>query len=144
MQGIDPLSEQCIAKLLSCVRLLATPWTAGYQAPPSMGLSRQEYWSGLPLPSPRTMHKPLLKRATVQPYCDKHTNTHTHTHTHSFTNMLKNMVHQKHSMGASLVINWLRIHLPTQGTSVRSLDGKSPHALELLSQCTTVTEARAP
>ena len=39
-------------KLLSCVRLLATPWTAAYQAPPSMGFSRQEYWSGVPLPSP--------------------------------------------------------------------------------------------
>ena len=39
-------------KLLSRVRLLATPWTAAYQAPLSMGFSRQEYWSGLPLPSP--------------------------------------------------------------------------------------------
>ena len=39
-------------KSLSCVRLLATPWTAAYQAPPSMGFSRQEYWSGLPLPAP--------------------------------------------------------------------------------------------
>ena len=39
-------------KLLSRARLLATPWTAAYQAPPSMGFSRQEYWSGLPLPSP--------------------------------------------------------------------------------------------
>ena len=39
-------------KLLSCVRLLATPWTAAYQAPPPMGFSRQEYWSGVPLPSP--------------------------------------------------------------------------------------------
>ena len=39
-------------KSLSGVWLLATPWTAAYQAPPSMGLSRQEYWSGLPLPSP--------------------------------------------------------------------------------------------
>ena len=34
------------------VRLLATPWTAAYQTPPSMGFSRQEHWSGLPLPSP--------------------------------------------------------------------------------------------
>ena len=34
------------------IRLLVTPWTAAYQAPPSMGFSRQEYWSGLPLPSP--------------------------------------------------------------------------------------------
>ena len=39
-------------KSLSCVRLLATPWTAAYQAPPSLGFSRQEYRSGVPLPSP--------------------------------------------------------------------------------------------
>ena len=39
-------------KSLSRVRLLATPWTAAYQAPPSMGFSRQEYWSGVPLPCP--------------------------------------------------------------------------------------------
>ena len=39
-------------KLLSRLRLLATPWTAAYQAPRSMGFSRQEYWSGVPLPSP--------------------------------------------------------------------------------------------
>ena len=38
-------------KLLSRTRLLATPWTGAYQAPPSMGISRQEYWSGVPLPS---------------------------------------------------------------------------------------------
>ena len=35
-------------KSLSCVRLSATPWTAAYQAPPPMGYSRQEYWSGVP------------------------------------------------------------------------------------------------
>ena len=39
-------------KSLSCAQLLATPWTAAYQAPPSRGFSRQEYWSGVPLPSP--------------------------------------------------------------------------------------------
>ena len=38
-------------KLLSRARLLATPWIAAYQAPPSMGFSRQEYWRGVPLPS---------------------------------------------------------------------------------------------
>ena len=37
---------------LSRVRLFATPWIVAYQAPPSMGFPRQEYWSGLPLPSP--------------------------------------------------------------------------------------------
>ena len=39
-------------KLLSRVRLFATPWTVGHQAPPSTGFPRQEYWSGLPFPSP--------------------------------------------------------------------------------------------
>ena len=45
---------QCMkvkVKSLSRVRLLATPWTAAHQAPPSMGFARQEYWSGVPLPS---------------------------------------------------------------------------------------------
>ena len=47
---------QCMkvkVKSLSRVRFLATPWTTAYQAPLSMGFARQEYWSGLPLPSPR-------------------------------------------------------------------------------------------
>ena len=39
-------------KSLSRIQLLVTPWTAAYQAPPSMGFSRQQYWSGVPLPSP--------------------------------------------------------------------------------------------
>ena len=39
-------------KSLSPVQLLGIPWTAAYKAPPSMGFSRQEYWSGVPLPSP--------------------------------------------------------------------------------------------
>ena len=42
-------------QLLSRVRLLATPWTAAHQAPPSVGFSRQEYWSRVPLPSPNPL-----------------------------------------------------------------------------------------
>ena len=44
-------------KSLSCVQLLAIPWTAAYQAPPSMEFYRQEYWSGVPLPSPVGLHR---------------------------------------------------------------------------------------
>ena len=44
-------------KSLSRVRLLVTPWTTAYQAPPSMGFSRQEYWSGVPLPSLKDITK---------------------------------------------------------------------------------------
>ena len=45
-------------KSLSRVRLFATPWTVAYQASPSMGFSRQEYWSGLPFPSPGDLPDP--------------------------------------------------------------------------------------
>ena len=44
-------------KSLSRVRLFMTPWTAAHQVPPPMGFSRQEYWSGMPLPSPRTCYE---------------------------------------------------------------------------------------
>ena len=47
-----PVKWKVKVKSLSRVRLLATPWTAAYQAPLPMGFSRQEYWSGVPLPSP--------------------------------------------------------------------------------------------
>ena len=53
-----PLRYGVLLLLLSCfsrVRLCVTPWTAAYQAPLSMGFSRQEYWSGVPLPSPDTV-----------------------------------------------------------------------------------------
>ena len=46
-------------KSLSHAQLLATPWTAAYQAPPPMGVFRQEYWSGVPLPSPYMQMIPL-------------------------------------------------------------------------------------
>ena len=56
-----PLITKLLLLLLlsrfSRVRLCATPWTAAYQAPPSMGFSRQEYWSGLPLPKLLTLGK---------------------------------------------------------------------------------------
>ena len=49
--------EIAVIQWLSHVRLCATPWTAAHQAPPSMGFSRQEYWSGVPLPSPKHVVK---------------------------------------------------------------------------------------
>ena len=48
-------------KLLSRVRLFATPWTVVHQAPPSMEFSRQEYWSGLPFPSPGDLPDPGIE-----------------------------------------------------------------------------------
>ena len=48
-------------KLLSRVRLFVTPWTIAYQAPPSMGFSRQECWSGLSFPSPGDLPDPGIE-----------------------------------------------------------------------------------
>ena len=87
------------AKSLSHVRLFTTPWTAAHQAPPSMGFSRQEYWSGVPLPSLAG------DRGKVQN-----------------TGFKKN----KLGWGASLVAQWLRICLPMQETRVWSLVREDP------------------
>ena len=56
-------------KSFSHVRPSATPWTAAFQAPPSMGFSRQEYWSGVPLPSPEERCGDSLKKLEIElPY----------------------------------------------------------------------------
>ena len=73
--GVSTLKDICIkntylpilnslkvkVKSLSRVQLFATPWTVAYQAPPSMGLSRQQCWSGLPFPSPGDLPDPGIK-----------------------------------------------------------------------------------
>ena len=48
-------------KSLSYVQLLATSWTVAYQAPPSTGFSKQEYWNGVPLPSPGDLPNPEIE-----------------------------------------------------------------------------------
>ena len=50
-----------VLKSLSHVRLFATPWIVDYQAPPAMGFSRQEHWSGLPFPSPGDLPNPGIE-----------------------------------------------------------------------------------
>ena len=50
-----------IVKSLSRIQLFATPWTVAYQASPSMGFPRQEYWSGLPFPSPGDLPDPGIE-----------------------------------------------------------------------------------
>ena len=53
------------AQSLSRVQLFATPWTVVHQAPLLMGLSRQEYWSELPVPSPGDLPKPGIKPGSL-------------------------------------------------------------------------------
>ena len=66
-------------KSLSRVRLFATPWTVAYQAPPSIGFSRQEYWSGVPLPSPTLSMRPSQTTHEMVPTLS---NLHTLPHLH--------------------------------------------------------------
>ena len=58
---VMPNNVQVKVKSLSCVLLFATPWTVAHQSPPSMGFSRQEYWSGLPFPSPGDLPDPGIE-----------------------------------------------------------------------------------
>ena len=51
VKNLTAVRKKVKVKSLRPFRLFATPWTVAYQAPPSMGFSRQEYWSGLPFPS---------------------------------------------------------------------------------------------
>ena len=55
----------CKLKSLSRVRLFVTPWTAALQAPQSMGFSRQEYWSGVPFPSPGDLPDPGIEAGSL-------------------------------------------------------------------------------
>ena len=55
------IESYMVVYLLSYVRLFAAPWTVAHQAPPSMGFSRQEYWNGLPLPSPGDLSDPGIE-----------------------------------------------------------------------------------
>ena len=60
-QNAGPIAAAAAAYSLSHVRLYVTPWTVAYQAPLSMGFSRQEYWSGLPCPPPGDLPDPEIE-----------------------------------------------------------------------------------
>ena len=59
-------SQYSVLCVLSCVQLLVIPWTVTHQAPLSMEFSRQEYWSGLPFPSPGDLPNPGIEPASLE------------------------------------------------------------------------------
>ena len=70
-------------KSLSGIWPSVTPWTAAFQAPPSMGFSRQEYWSGVPLPSPEPLYTHIQRNMHI--YTQRcHTHIYTKKHTHIY------------------------------------------------------------
>ena len=97
----------------SCVQLFVTPWTVAHQAPLSMGFSRQEYWSGLPFPSPGNLPDPGIKPGSpalqadslpFEPSGKTYTNTHTHIYTHTHTH-ISISVSIVHSLSLSLSLS---------------------------------------
>ena len=67
VREIPPGKNTGKVKSLSRIRLFATPWTVAYWAPPSMGFSRQRYWSGLPFPSPEDLPDPGIEIQAKNP-----------------------------------------------------------------------------
>ena len=59
--NLSPLTRGICVQQLSPIRLFVTPWTVAHQAPLSLEFSRQEYWSGLPCPSPRDLPNPGIE-----------------------------------------------------------------------------------
>ena len=109
----------------SRVRLCATPWTAAYQAFPSLGFSRQEHWSGLPFPSPVIVSTFLL-RFSLFLHCQ---------HIWFYN-------HYNYCFGASPMAQWIK-NLPavqeTQETQVRSLHQEDPLEKELATHSSLLT-----
>ena len=68
-EGLEPVMHVCVYQLLSCVRLFTSPWTLAHQAPRPMGISRQEYQSGFPVPSPNASLS-LPVKALVRNFLD--------------------------------------------------------------------------
>ena len=99
-------------KSLSRVRPLATPWTVAYQAPPSMGVSRQEYWSGLPFLSLEWVAIAFSGGSASQLLFS------------AMMFLLVALTLRKERAGTSLMVQWERICLATQETWVQSLVGE--------------------
>ena len=86
-------------KSLSRVRLFVTLWTVAHQASPSMGFSRQEYWSGLPFPSPGDLPNPRIEPGSPALQADA---------------LTSEPAKSEGCQGrASLVVQWLRLHAST-------------------------------
>ena len=65
----------CVLSHFSCIQLFAAPWTAAHQHPLSMGFSRQEYWNGLPFPSPGNLPNPGIQPTSPAPPAGKGPNS---------------------------------------------------------------------
>ena len=120
-------------KLLSCVQVFATLWTVAHQAPPPMGFSRQECWSGLPNPSPGNLpdsgiepRSPTLQTdaLTSEPSTEFLVQKHLPTYCRYDSNHMKLWKKQNYGdSGTSHVAQWLRLWAPNAG-GLASIPGR--------------------
>ena len=101
---------ECV-KSLSHVQLFATPWTVAYQAPPSMGFSRQEYWSGLPFPSPGDLPNPGIEPRSPAFQADTLTSVHFCLYTSIFPNITKSSYNWIENLFSNLNLSELKLEL---------------------------------
>ena len=124
-------------KSLSHVQLLATPWTAAHQAPPSMGFSRKEYWSGLPLPSPVSCLAELIQGCLRYIFVSSMLNLGFPGGASGKESSCQCRRHKRHVQSLLTIcyiylhglpwwLRWWRVVLPMQETQVPSLGQKIP------------------
>ena len=119
----------CTLSHFSHVQLFVTLWTVAHQAPLSVGFSRQEYWSGL---LAQALLQGIFPTQGLNPYLLflLHWQGGSLPLVPAGKPHIDNIPHhEKFDLGTSLVVQQLRIHLPTQGTWVQSLVGKDSHML---------------
>ena len=100
-------------KLLSRVQLFTTPWTEAYQAPPSMGFSRQGYWSGVPFPSLVPKYVPIL-----MPKAHQYTSLHGKKSLHG---VIKKFSMVDYPGGSNVIIRILTKSIPGKSKSDKEL-----------------------
>ena len=93
--------------MLSHIQFLVNPWTAAHQAPPSMGFSRQEYWSGVPLPSPWTSAKQFSKMVLHCIFCYHSMTVSMILHSHQYLVLLLFTILIVLLLGYSTFLWWL-------------------------------------
>ena len=127
-------------KSLSHVRLFATPWTVAHQAPPSMGFSRQEYWSGLPFPFPGDLSNPGIEPGSPTLWADTSLSEPLRASNSSNSLSVSVKVVEIKSI-AAFTLSWHKARIVTSHTCIRPGGRRTNRNLEIV---TMVDGARFP
>ena len=115
--------ELPLLRRFSHVRLCVTPWTAIYQAPLSMGFSRQEHWSGLPFPSPELPYDTTIPHVRVCPKLSESRDMNKYLHTHAHSRVHKSWLWLLIRAGFTITKRWKHQSWPNKQNAVCTLNG---------------------